>query len=114
MGLARDLVLGLQGALLVRHAPPALADAFCAARLGEDRGGAFGLLPPGVDTRGPSSRAQPRRRTECLKLIKLRKPMGWSQAQESHRSRGEDRLDDSGPFRIRAISPTTTIKQGNA
>ncbi|HTV38387.1 MAG TPA: isovaleryl-CoA dehydrogenase [Xanthobacteraceae bacterium] len=57
--LARDLVLGLQGALLVRHAPPALADAFCAARLGEDRGGAFGLLPSGVDARAIVARAAP-------------------------------------------------------
>jgi putative acyl-CoA dehydrogenase len=57
--LARDLVLGLQGALLVRHAPPAIADAFCAARLGEDRGGAFGLLPPGIDARTIVARAAP-------------------------------------------------------
>ncbi len=57
--LARDLVLGLQGALLVRHAPSALADAFCAARLGEDRGGAFGVLPRGVDTRAIVARAAP-------------------------------------------------------
>jgi putative acyl-CoA dehydrogenase len=57
--LARDLVLALQGALMVRHAPPALADAFCAARLGEDRGGAFGLLPPGVDMHAIVARADP-------------------------------------------------------
>jgi putative acyl-CoA dehydrogenase len=57
--LARDLVLGLQGALLVRYAPAALADAFCAARLGEDRGGAFGLLPSGVDARAIVARAAP-------------------------------------------------------
>jgi putative acyl-CoA dehydrogenase len=58
-GLARDLVLALQGALMVRHAPPVLADAFCAARLGEDRGGAFGLLPPGVDAQAIAARAAP-------------------------------------------------------
>ena len=57
--LARDLVLALQGALLIRHAPPEVADAFCAARLGEDRGGAFGLLPPGVDARAIVARAAP-------------------------------------------------------
>jgi len=56
---ARDLVLALQGALLVRHAPPALADAFCAARLGEQSGGAFGLLPPGVDAQAIAARAAP-------------------------------------------------------
>jgi putative acyl-CoA dehydrogenase len=43
-----DLALALQASLLVRGAPPAVADAFCAARLGDGRG-AFGTLPPGVD-----------------------------------------------------------------
>jgi putative acyl-CoA dehydrogenase len=57
--LARDLVLALQGALMVRYAPPALADAFCAARLGEERAGAFGLLPPGVDAHAIVARAAP-------------------------------------------------------
>ena len=31
--LVRDLVLALQAALLIKHAPPAVADAFCASRL---------------------------------------------------------------------------------
>ena len=57
--LARDLVLAMQGALLVRHAPPFMADAFCAARLGEERGGAFGLLPPGIDAHAIVARAAP-------------------------------------------------------
>jgi putative acyl-CoA dehydrogenase len=39
----------LQGSLLVRHSPPAVADAFCASRLGGDHGRAYGTLPPGVD-----------------------------------------------------------------
>ncbi|MCB5168772.1 acyl-CoA dehydrogenase family protein [Streptomyces bambusae] len=39
------LALVLQGALLVRWAPPEVADAFCASRLGGDWGGAFGTLP---------------------------------------------------------------------
>ncbi len=42
------LALALQASLLVRHAPPAVADAFCASRL-DDGGHAFGTLPPGVD-----------------------------------------------------------------
>jgi putative acyl-CoA dehydrogenase len=42
------LALALQGSLLVRHAPPAVADAFCAGRL-ESPGRAFGTLPAGVD-----------------------------------------------------------------
>ncbi|MGW6404005.1 acyl-CoA dehydrogenase family protein [Streptomyces sp. NPDC055134] len=41
--------LVLQGSLLVRHAPAAVADAFCASRLAGDRGLAFGTLPPGTD-----------------------------------------------------------------
>ncbi|HEX2145453.1 MAG TPA: acyl-CoA dehydrogenase family protein, partial [Glycomyces sp.] len=36
--LTEDLGLALQAALLVRHAPTAVADAFCASRLGSDRG----------------------------------------------------------------------------
>ena len=43
-----DLALALEASLLVRHAPPAVADAFCAGRLG-DGGNVFGTLPPGVD-----------------------------------------------------------------
>ncbi len=35
----------LQGSLLVRHAPPAVADAFCASRLTGDQGRVFGTLP---------------------------------------------------------------------
>jgi putative acyl-CoA dehydrogenase len=46
--LAERLALALQGALLVRHAPPAVADAFCATRLGGDWGRSFGTLPSGA------------------------------------------------------------------
>jgi putative acyl-CoA dehydrogenase len=38
----------LQGSLLVRFAPAAVADAYCAAKL-EDSGGTLGCLPVGVD-----------------------------------------------------------------
>ncbi|QNS05395.1 acyl-CoA dehydrogenase family protein [Streptomyces xanthii] len=41
--------LVLQGSLLVRHAPAAVADTFCATRLAGDRGQAFGTLPPASD-----------------------------------------------------------------
>ncbi|MEU1472515.1 acyl-CoA dehydrogenase family protein [Streptomyces sp. NPDC005761] len=44
--------LVLQGSLLVRHAPAAVADAFCASRLAGDRGLAFGTLPAGADFTG--------------------------------------------------------------
>jgi putative acyl-CoA dehydrogenase len=46
--LVEDMALALQASLLLRHAPPAVADAFCAGRLGQ-RGLAFGDLPHGVD-----------------------------------------------------------------
>lgn len=58
--LVERLVLALQGALLVRHAPSAVADAFCASRLAGDRGGAFGTLPAGVDLGAIIARATPR------------------------------------------------------
>ena len=48
--LAEHLAVVLQGALLVRYGDPAVADAFAVSRLGGDGGGAFGTLPPGVDT----------------------------------------------------------------
>jgi putative acyl-CoA dehydrogenase len=44
-----DLALAFEGSLLVRHAPAAVADAFCAGRLDEARGRAFGTLPRGID-----------------------------------------------------------------
>ncbi len=46
--MTEDLALALQGSLMVRHAPPGSAEAFCAARLG-DRGLAFGDLPRDTD-----------------------------------------------------------------
>jgi putative acyl-CoA dehydrogenase len=46
--VAGRLALLLQASLLLRSAPPAVADAFCATRLGGDWGGVLGTLPPGV------------------------------------------------------------------
>jgi putative acyl-CoA dehydrogenase len=43
-----DLALALQASLLVRHAPPEVADAFCAGRLDGAGGRVFGTLPSGV------------------------------------------------------------------
>jgi len=51
--------LALQGSLLVRHAPHAVADAFCAGRLGGDGGLALGTLPPSVDAAAVVARAWP-------------------------------------------------------
>lgn len=46
------LALTMQAALLVRHAPPAVADAFCASRLAGDWAPTFGTLPAGADGAG--------------------------------------------------------------
>ncbi|MBQ0905069.1 isovaleryl-CoA dehydrogenase [Micromonospora sp. U21] len=54
------LSLVLQGSLLVRHGHPAVADAFCASRLGGDHGQAYGTLPTGVDFAAIISRATPK------------------------------------------------------
>ncbi|MEH0820762.1 isovaleryl-CoA dehydrogenase [Micromonospora sp. CPCC 205714] len=54
------LALVLQGSLLVRHGHPAVADAFCASRLGGDHGQAYGTLPTGVDFAAIISRATPK------------------------------------------------------
>ena len=48
--LVERVALCLQGSLLVRYGDHAVADAFCASRLGGDWGVAFGTLPSGVDT----------------------------------------------------------------
>jgi len=47
--VVESMALCLQGSLLVRHGPPAVADAFCASRLGGDGGLEYGTLPAGVD-----------------------------------------------------------------
>src|SRR5581483_8380899 len=46
--VVEELALALQGSLLVRHSPPAVADAFCASRLAGEGGRVYGTLPPGV------------------------------------------------------------------
>jgi putative acyl-CoA dehydrogenase len=47
--IAEDISLALQGALLIRHGHPAVAEAFLASRLDRHWGGAFGTLPAGLD-----------------------------------------------------------------
>ncbi|HMJ55093.1 MAG TPA: isovaleryl-CoA dehydrogenase [Polyangiaceae bacterium] len=47
--ITEGLALLLEGSLLLRHGSPAMADAFCASRLGADAGRGFGTLPAGVD-----------------------------------------------------------------
>jgi putative acyl-CoA dehydrogenase len=47
--VVEGMALCLQGSLLVRTAPAAVADAFCASRLGGDGGLEYGTLPAGTD-----------------------------------------------------------------
>jgi len=56
--LVEQMALALQGALLVQHAPNAIADAFCGSRL--DAGGLqYGTLPTGTDFQTIIDRATP-------------------------------------------------------
>jgi putative acyl-CoA dehydrogenase len=57
--LVEDLAIGLQASLLVRHAPPAVADGFCAGRHDGARGRVYGTLPPGVDAKAIVDRVVP-------------------------------------------------------
>ena len=47
--IVEQVALVFQASLLLRHGPAAVADAFCATRLGRDWGGAFGTLPAGLE-----------------------------------------------------------------
>ena len=53
------MALCLQGALLTRHAPVAVAEAFCASRLAPRFRGAYGTLPAGCDLQAIIDRAMP-------------------------------------------------------
>ncbi|MFC5213401.1 acyl-CoA dehydrogenase family protein [Streptomyces coerulescens] len=57
--LTERLALILQGSLLVRFAPPEVADAFCASRLGADGGTAFGTLPSTLNLTHMVDRSRP-------------------------------------------------------
>ncbi len=54
-----DLALALQASLLVRNAPPEVADAFCAGRLEGAGGRVFGTLPAQVDAPAIVARVLP-------------------------------------------------------
>jgi putative acyl-CoA dehydrogenase len=56
--LTERLVLVLQSALLVGNAPAAVAEAFIASRL-DQRSGAYGTLPPGLELDALIERAWP-------------------------------------------------------
>jgi putative acyl-CoA dehydrogenase len=57
--VVEDLAVALQGSLLVRTAPAAVADAFCASRLAGDGGRVYGTLPAGIDAAAIVDRALP-------------------------------------------------------
>jgi putative acyl-CoA dehydrogenase len=54
------MALAIQAALLVQHAPAAVADAFCASRLAGEGHRQFGTLPRGADCATIIARAAPR------------------------------------------------------
>jgi putative acyl-CoA dehydrogenase len=58
--VVESLALALEGSLLVRYAPSAVADAFCASRLGGDHGLEYGTLPAGTDFSAIVERHTPR------------------------------------------------------
>ncbi len=55
--IVEDLAVLLQASVLLRDAPPLIADAFCATRLGGAGGRAYGTLPTGTDAKGIVHRA---------------------------------------------------------
>jgi putative acyl-CoA dehydrogenase len=57
--LTERIAVVLQTALLVRHAPAPVADAFCASRLEGDWGRTYGTLPAGADVAAILERAVP-------------------------------------------------------
>ncbi|MDQ6841954.1 MAG: DNA alkylation response protein, partial [Actinomycetota bacterium] len=57
--MVEGLALALQGSLLVRHAPAAVADAFSASRLAGDCGRVYGTLGAKLDARAIVDRALP-------------------------------------------------------
>jgi putative acyl-CoA dehydrogenase len=57
--VVEKLALAWQASLLIRNAPPAVADAFCASRLAGDGGLAYGTLPAGTDFAAIVERATP-------------------------------------------------------
>jgi putative acyl-CoA dehydrogenase len=57
--LAGRMAVLLQASLLVRFAPGAVADAFCATRLGQGFEGVFGALPSGLDVKTIVARTTP-------------------------------------------------------
>ena len=128
--LVERMALCWQGSLLVRHAPAAVADAFCAARLGGDAGLAYGTLPRG--RRHPRDRRAPhpagmsarRRRAPAALLTaaailarrgarraRARRPDAGADRPAHRRRAAADRADrrrSAPPSWCRRCGPTTT------
>ena len=58
--LVERLAIVLQASLLIRYGHAAVADAYCASRLADDRGYTFGTLPAGLDLAPIIERATPK------------------------------------------------------
>ena len=58
--LVEDLAVALQGALLARHSPSAVADAFVATRLGDEPWRTYGAFSADIDMKTIVDRAMPR------------------------------------------------------
>jgi putative acyl-CoA dehydrogenase len=57
--ITERMAICLQASLLLRHAPAAVADAFCATRIDSAGGRAYGTLPPSTDVDAILRRAWP-------------------------------------------------------
>jgi putative acyl-CoA dehydrogenase len=57
--LVETMALALQGAVLARNSTPAMLDAFCATRLGDHAGFAYGAFDARIDVDGVLARAMP-------------------------------------------------------
>jgi putative acyl-CoA dehydrogenase len=57
--VVESMALCLEGSLLVRNGPAAVADAFCASRLAGDGGLEYGTLPPDADFEAIIERSRP-------------------------------------------------------
>ncbi len=57
--IVEKMALAMQAALLIQAGNSTVSDAFCAARLGEESGHVYGMLPKGIDCRALIDRARP-------------------------------------------------------
>ncbi|MGI9295947.1 MAG: isovaleryl-CoA dehydrogenase [Pseudomonadales bacterium] len=58
-GVVEKMALAMQAALLIQAGNSTVSDAFCAARLGEESGHVYGMLPKGIDCKALIDRARP-------------------------------------------------------